>query len=245
MRAWLALRAAGYAFEEKVIDIRRPQRLINLARLGGISPPACVPVLDTGSTVIFDSLAIMEFANDISGNRLLPRDTGTRGLARSLIAWQHSGLSSICSRISFESAFYPFKRFLSATEQAECRPLLECYEDALRDSEGPFLFGDASLADFMHAPTVIRLHRHDVDLRTYPLTRDWMDTLLVYPLVTEWLGEADDLPHIWYDDYLLPGEEPRFASGLDVIDGIEAGAWPAFKSHDAADGKVAAEGGQR
>lgn len=37
MRAWLALRAAGYEFREEVIDIRRPQRYANLARVGELS----------------------------------------------------------------------------------------------------------------------------------------------------------------------------------------------------------------
>ena len=33
-RAWLALREAGLDFEERVVDIRRPQRLGNLAMIG-------------------------------------------------------------------------------------------------------------------------------------------------------------------------------------------------------------------
>lgn len=51
MRAWLSLKVAGHDFEERVVDIRRPQRFGNLARIGKLPPPACVPVLDTGRTV--------------------------------------------------------------------------------------------------------------------------------------------------------------------------------------------------
>ena len=36
MRAWLALREAGIAFREEVIDIRRPQRFANLARFADV-----------------------------------------------------------------------------------------------------------------------------------------------------------------------------------------------------------------
>ena len=71
-RAWLALREAGVQFDEEVVDIRRPQRLGNLARIGAFSPPAAVPVLVHGDTVIFDSLAIMEYANELGGGTLLP-----------------------------------------------------------------------------------------------------------------------------------------------------------------------------
>lgn len=208
MRAWLALRASGYGFEEELVDIRRPQRFRNLAAIGEFSPPASVPVLDTGRTVIYDSNAIMEFANDVSGGRLLPTDIETRAHARALIAWQHAGLSSLCRRISYESAFYPLKRPLTDTELDECDRLLRCYEQVLDRHGGPYLFGDLSLADFMHAPTAIRLVRHLPVVPAWPKARAWMKLLLAHPLVVEWLAEADRLPHIWYDSYLVDPSDP-------------------------------------
>ena len=86
MRAWLALREAGVDFDEVVVDIRRPQRYANLARIGRISPPAAVPVLDTGQGVIYDSSAIMEYANDACGGGLLPADPLARAQARAGLA---------------------------------------------------------------------------------------------------------------------------------------------------------------
>lgn len=244
MRAWLSLKVAGHDFEERVVDIRRPQRFGNLARIGKLPPPACVPVLDTGRTVIFAPLAIMEFANDVRGGRHLPQDLETRGRAGALVAWQHAGLSSICHRISFESAFYPVKRALSPAEQAEFQRLLACHEDCLRDTEGPFLFGDLSLADLMHVPTVLRLHRHAVYMRHHPRTADWMGALLSYPLVSEWLAEADGLPHIWYDDYLLRGEEPRLTPQPAGSSANKAGTMPARGRQDATDSAAPSEGGR-
>src|SRR5450432_4266291 len=72
MRAWLALRAARFEFTEEIVDIRRPQRFGGLARIGRFSPSASVPVLVAGDTTIFDSLAIMEFANEMASGALLP-----------------------------------------------------------------------------------------------------------------------------------------------------------------------------
>lgn len=207
MRAWLALRAAGCAFDEKVVDIRRPQRFANLAEIGRVSPPAAVPVLVAGEQIIFDSLAIMEYANDLSGGALLPSDPVLRAQARSILGWQHAGLSGICARISFESSFYPIKRRLTDAEAAECRPLLGLLEARLSESGGPFLFGIVSLADFALTPTVIRLARHRLDLRQWPRAARWRAAILDHPLVREWMEEADALPHIWYDDYLLPGAQ--------------------------------------
>ena len=208
MRAWLALRAAEYPFKEELVDIRRPQRFRNLAQVGRISPSASVPVLDTGSTVIYDSSAIMEFANDNCNGRLLPEDIQARAHARALAAWQHAGLSSICRRISFESAFYPAKRRLSSREQAEGARVFSHYEALLVRYGGPFLFGGISLADFTHVPTVIRLCRHGLDLTHWPNAARWTRLLLAHHLVCEWMDQADRLPHIWFDDYLEQGAWP-------------------------------------
>jgi glutathione S-transferase len=207
MRAWLALREADVEFEEEVIDIRRPQRFANLAVVGRFSPPAMVPTLVIGDRVIFDSVAIMEYANDVSGGKLLPSDAVARGQARSIVAWQHSGLSNICARISFESAFYPVKRGLSPTEQGECKRLFDWLEQLITASRGPYLFGAAvALADFALVPAVVRLTRHDLNLGSWPGSASWADTILRHPLVREWMDVADQLPHVWLDDYLLPSE---------------------------------------
>lgn len=224
MRAWLALKASGYEFEEELVDIRRPQRFRNLASIGEFSPPAAVPVLDTGRTVIYDSNAIMEFANDVCDGALLPRDIEVRAHARALIAWQHAGLSSLCHRISFESAFYPLKRRLTDAEQDECNRLFRCYEAVLGHHGGPYLFGEVSLADFMHTPTVIRLARHSPDTEAWPRIQAWIRLLLAHPLVAEWLAEADRLPHIWYDEYLVDPSNPAplLDRSLHATSGVEA-----------------------
>lgn len=205
MRAWLALVEAGVDFDEAVVDIRRPQRFENLAGVGEIAPPASVPVFVTGEgDVLYDSLAIMEYANDASGGRLLPVDLGARGRARSLIGWQHAGLSGICGRISFESAFYPEKRALTAEEQAQTTRLWKALDVELRTSGGPWLFGALSLADLILAPTAVRLSSHAVDLSAWPAVAAWRDALLARPSVEAWMAEARLGDPVWLDDYRIP-----------------------------------------
>jgi glutathione S-transferase len=206
MRAWLALREARVEFDEVVVDIRRPLRFPNLGAFARVSPAGTVPLLLVGDHVLFDSLAIMEFANDCCGN-LLPEAGPARGAARSLAAWQHAGLSGICSRISFESAFYPLKRVLTVQEQREAEHLFDHTEGLLFASGGPFLFDALSVADLALTPTLIRLARHNIDLDRHPLSRGWVERVLALPSVEEWMSVADELPHIWYDEYLA-GEVP-------------------------------------
>ncbi|WP_242110453.1 glutathione S-transferase family protein [Luteimonas aquatica] len=209
LRAWLALREAEIAFEEQVVDIRKPQRHGNLARIGAFSPPAAVPVLVDEGTVVYDSLAIMEYANELSGGRLLPAEIRSRAHVRSLLAWQHSGLSGLCARLSFESAFYPRRRPMTAGEHAQAQRLFAVWEDELTASGGPHLAGALSLADLAFAPTVVRLAAHAPDTARWPLARAWMSSMLARPALREWLEEAARLPPVYLDDYAVEGDAPQ------------------------------------
>lgn len=200
-RAWLALKEAGIPFEEVVVDIRKPQRFANLAKIAEFSPPGAVPVLVDDDTVIYDSLAIMEYANDLSGGLLLPKDPKARAHARSLAAWQHSGLSGLCPALSFESSFYPVRRSMTDREISESRRIFGVWEQELAQSKGPYLVGALSLADLCFVPTVLRLMAHTGSMEPWPLSLAWTKALLGRPAVTEWLAEARKLPPVGLDDY--------------------------------------------
>ena len=202
-RAWLALKEAEVEFQEEVVDIRKPQRFANLAKVGTFSPPAAVPVLVDADTVIYDSLAIMEYANELCEGRLLPKDLTRRARARALTAWQHSGLSGICARISFESVFYPDRRDLTAVELSEAARIFDVWESELRQSGGPFLLGELSLADLAFVPTVVRLTSHVRSLDQWPLLRVWAERLLSRPSVKAWMDMANSLPPVYLEDYRI------------------------------------------
>ena len=200
-RAWLALREQRIAFEERVVDLRKPQRLEDLARIAAFSPPGAVPVLVDGDAVIYDSLAIMEYANEIGDGSLLPMDAKLRAQARSLAAWQHAGLSNLCPRLSFESAFYADRRTMRPDEVADAQRLFGVFEHALERSGGPFLVGDLSLADLAFVPSLVRIMAHGPDLDRFPLARAWHERVIARDSVQEWLGEAASLPPVVLDGY--------------------------------------------
>lgn len=205
LRAWLALKEGGIAFEEEVVDIRRPQRFANLDRIRAFSPPGAVPVLVDRDTVIFDSLAIMEYANELAGGALWPSDPRTRAHARALVAWQHAGLSGCCPRLSFESAFYPDRRTMTAQEVADAARIFGVWEQELARSDGEWLAGALSLADLAFVPTVVRLHAHlpgsAIDPSSWPLAFAWMEALMARDTVREWMDEARTLPPVRLGDY--------------------------------------------
>jgi len=196
LRAWLALRESGAPFEERVVDIRRPQRFSNLAAIGQFSPPAAVPVLVDEGTVIFDSLAIMEYANELGGGSLLPAEARARARARSLVAWVHSGMSNLCSGISFESAFVGHKRRFTETETREAARVFALWDQQLADSGGPYLLGALSLADLAFVPTVVRLLSRTPNLAQLPRCLGWSERLLSRASVSEWMAVARALPPV-------------------------------------------------
>lgn len=202
LRAWLALREQGIDFEERLVDIRRPQRTAELARIGEFSPPAAVPVLVDDGTVIFDSLAIMEYASEIGARPLLPVDPRRRARARSLLAWVHSGLSGLCGRLSFESSFYPERRAMTAQEAHEADRIFKACGAELERSGGPYLAGELSLADLAFVPVVRRLQAHRAGPCVWPAVDEWMLRLMARPAVREWIAEAERLPPVFLDDYL-------------------------------------------
>jgi glutathione S-transferase len=193
-RAWLALREQRIDFEERVVDIRRPQRFGNLAKIAECSPPGAVPVLVDDGTAIYDSLAIMEYANELGDGTLLPNNIRLRAHARSLVAWQHSGLSGICAQLSYESSFDPNRRGMTASELAQTDRLFRVWDDVLKRSGGPYLLGALSLADLAFVPAVLRLTSRPSNLQAWPRVQAWAQTLLSRASVREWLVEANKLP---------------------------------------------------
>ena len=200
-QAWLALREQDIDFDEIIIDIKRPQRWKNLAKIGAFSPPAEIPVLVDNECVIYDSLAIMEYVNELGNGSLLPKDIQLRAQARSLMAWQHSTFGKVCSCISFESAFYKNRKQLSENEIESAEWVYSIWETHLERNNGPYLFGQFSLADIALIPSVIRLTAHCSVSEKFPLTGDWIQRLLERPHVKEWLTEAYALEPIYLEGY--------------------------------------------
>jgi glutathione S-transferase len=200
-RAWLALKEQAIPFKEVIVDIRRPQRWKNLEKISEFSPPAAVPVLNDDGFIIFDSMAIMEYANELGSNALLPLEIKARAKARAMAAWQHSTFGRICPCLFFESAFYPDKKKLSMDETHAIEMVYTVWEDTITQFNGEYLVGNYSLADIMFVPSVVRLTSHLSPDKRWPKVQKWVNTLLARPYVKEWLDEAYQLEPIYLPGY--------------------------------------------
>ena len=160
-----------------------------------------MPVLVDDGVVIFDSLAIMEYAQDLSGGKLLPADTRQRAKARAFMAWQHSTFGRICPALSFESSFYPHKKTLSADEVAAIEKIYAVWQQSLQEYQGDYLLGDYSLADMAFLPSVIRFYSHYQPDQRWPLVQAWMQRLLARPHVKSWMELAYQQEPIYLPGY--------------------------------------------
>jgi len=154
-----------------------------------------VPALRHGSLLIWESLAICEYACELSG-RGLPAETAARAMARSVSAEMHAGFRQL-------RKLWPMNTRALGRRTAEPPGLLadvaridrlwnECR--ARNGAEGRWLFGDYSLADAMYAPVVLRFRTYGA--RVSPVAQAYMETVIGDPAMQEWLAAAAAEPWV-------------------------------------------------
>lgn len=197
LRPWLALRWAGIPFEEKLIRLDQPgYGRQAIGEVLDISPNGRVPCLHADGLVIWDSLAIAEWAAEEAPHaRLWPADRRERAEARSAVAEMHSGFPAVRRDLSMN-----IRRRVAASDwPAETRAeiaRLDGLWKSLRDrfsAGGPWLFGERTIADAFYAPVATRMRTYGVSLSA-PSQR-WCEAVFEDPDFREW--ESDSLPDSW------------------------------------------------
>ncbi len=197
MRAFVALAAKGLRFEERTIELRGDKDRSQRRR---VSPTGKVPVLHHGDLVIPDSLAIIEYLEEIfpppGHPALWPSDRARRANARWLAAAMHSGFTALRQGMSFNLCFLPKPPQPPPEALAEAAEMLSLFEETLkrRKDGGPFLFGAFGAADAMFAPAIVRLTSFRVPTAATPKAADYLETVLAHPAVKRWMDAARALP---------------------------------------------------
>jgi glutathione S-transferase len=192
MRPWLVLRRAGAEFTETLISLRTPETDAHIRAAG--SPSGLVPVLKDGDVVIWDSLAICEYAAErFPEAGLWPAETGARALGRSACAEMHAGFHSLRGELSMDLARREKASLVPATED-DVRRMVALWNGLLSRFGGPFLLGARwTIADAFFTPVATRLRSYGV------LTSDYGDSgpagayaerLLEQPEFLDWERDA-------------------------------------------------------
>lgn len=194
IRVWLAMKVAGIAFEEIVIQLDKPD---TAALIGAHSPSGLVPVLKDGRLAVSDSLAIIEYLNECHPEaELWPADRAARARARSISAEMHSGFLPLRRECPVNLRRRPRPLAVSDEVKANARRIEAIWTGCRREraAGGPFLFGRFCAADAMFAPVVNRFHAYAFSVSGE--SRAYMDAVMALPAWTEILHAARAEPTI-------------------------------------------------
>jgi glutathione S-transferase len=199
MRPWIAMKAAGIAFEEEVISL---DAVDFKTRVGEISGTGKVPALVDGDVHVWESLAILEYlAEKFPDARLWPADPAARAQARAIAAEMHAGFVPLRRLLPMNMWRPVRRRDLTPEAQSNVRRIDAMWTDCRtrRGAGGAFLFGrNFGAADAMYAPVVARFHTYAVDVGA--VARAYMDAVMALPAWGEWCAAALGEPWVLPED---------------------------------------------
>ena len=197
LRGWLACKHSGLMFEEIIVPMF--DEAWNKRAEGDEFAPSGgkVPILWDDQTVIWDSLAIIEWLADRTGkDRYWPKNDTARGMARSMAAEMHSSYPNLRRELSMNVRKQFPERELSEPVRAEVLRIFELWAQARarHGSGGPYLFGAFGAADIMFAPVVTRFVTYSIPVPRF--VGAYMETILDLPWMREWIEAAQEEPWV-------------------------------------------------
>jgi glutathione S-transferase len=203
LRPWLLMRALGIPFEEQLMVFEAGS---NRAAFRAFSPSGQVPCLHDGGTVVWDSLAIVEYLAE-RHEGVWPRDAAARAWARSAACEMHSGFVELRSRCSMTCGQRVALASIGDALRADIERIDELWNEGQDRFGGPYLAGDAFTAvDAFYAPVVFRVQSFDLPLSAP--SQAYVQHLLRHAAMQEWYEAA--LAEPWRD---TPHEQDVAAVG--------------------------------
>lgn len=206
LRPWLLMRMLGIPFEEKLVPFGGPGELFDF------SPSGRVPCLMEGKTVVWDSLAIVEFLAERHVG-IWPAATDTRTWARCAAAEMHSGFFDLRGTCSMNCGVRVKLKAISSGLQSDLDRIDALWNEGLSRFGGPFLAGSAFTAvDAFFAPVAFRLQTYGLELSAPALA--YAERLRALPPMQDWYAAA--LAETWRD-LEHDAEIPRVGSLLQDL----------------------------
>jgi glutathione S-transferase len=186
LRAWILMKQLGLEFDERVLPLDTAEFARDIARL---SPTRRVPVLQHGQLLLWDSLAICEYACELAG-RGWPTERAARAVARCACAEMHSGFSILRSQWIMNARAEGRRTAANPERAVEIARIEDLWSECRTrfGAGGPWLFGQYSVADAMYAPVVLRLRTYGARLRESSAA--YVATVLADAHMRDWLGAA-------------------------------------------------------
>ncbi len=186
LRAWLMLKQVNVEFTEHIVKLYTTETRTEILKY---SPSGKVPALIHNGNVIWDSLAIGEYLNELFPEaQLWPQDRDTRAYARSISNEMHSGFVNLRKMMPFrlnESKELPISDELASDIVQIENIWLDCCSKY--SGSGQYLFNKFTIADAMFAPIVLRFKTYNY-IPKNPVIHDYCETILNNSFIKEWIA---------------------------------------------------------
>ena len=184
LRGWLMLAAFDLDFKDTRLLLHTDTFYRELEKLGVAGK---VPVLLDGDVTVWDSLAICEYVSETYlDGRGWPVDKTARAEARAVANEMHSGFMVLRGEMPMNCRAKRRIEPSAAAMQDVAR--IDVIWSGLRArfaDQGPWLFGEFSIADVMFAPVVSRFETYGIEVSD--LSRSYMATVMEHPAMQEWI----------------------------------------------------------
>jgi glutathione S-transferase len=194
LRGWLAAKQSGLPFEELTVHIDGDDWQAMKREQGEFQPSAGkVPVLWDGDTVVWDSLAILDYlADKVGRDRFWPKPDDARGMARAMVAEMHSGYLALRRQCPVNIRRRIAGIELSNESKHDIVRILQLWAEARArfGHGGPFLFGSFSAADIFYAPVVSRFLTYGIGVPGF--AQAYMQAVWEHDWLQAWVAGAQE-----------------------------------------------------
>jgi glutathione S-transferase len=194
LRPWVLMHEAGIEFREHLIPFGEP----GWENFRKLSPSGRVPCLVDGKTVVWDSLAVIEYLAERHRD-VWPQEAEARAWARSAAAEMHSAFTELRNRCPMSCGVRMRLKETPPTLKRDLARLDTLWNDGLDRFGGPFLAGKSFTAvDAFFAPVAFRVQTYGLELGHEPAA--YAQRLLELPAMRRWYAAAlaekfRDVPH--------------------------------------------------
>jgi len=195
LRGWLACKQSGLHFEELTVPLYNDDWQDKRTEPQFAPSSGKVPILWDGETVVWDSLAIIEWLGDMTHrDRFWPKDPVAAGMARSMAAEMHSGYLALRKELPMNIRARKTNKTVSAETRADVERILTLWAQARArfGKGGPFLFGTFGAADIMFAPVVTRFQTYGFTLPGFAAT--YSEAILEHDWMQAWTRDSVEEP---------------------------------------------------
>jgi glutathione S-transferase len=203
LRGWLAAKQSGLPFEEVVAplyDEAWPERKAQPDLAPSLGK---VPILWDGDTPVWDSIAIIDYLDTLSGGtQFWPADKAALALARSMAAEMHAGYQPLRQACTMNMRHVLPPRDLAPEVAANVARIVDLWAQARSrfGAGGDYLFGAFGAVDIMFAPVVTRFVTYSIALPD--AAQAYVDAVLAHPFIIDWTAGAAA------ESWVIPQFEP-------------------------------------